>query len=264
MRDPNLMDILVCVKQTPDLDMVVAEDWAIVEGHEPDIRYANNVLNCFDEIAMEIALCLSERLEGSLRILTVGTDECDRLLRGLLALEADEAVRIDCADDLRFRPEAVAEMITGYLEEAGTPDVILMGRQAGEGDNAQTPQITAEKLRVPCVTNVLSVTPNSDGRLRVERLAAKGVQELLVKLPVVLAVGNVSGIALRSPTLKAKLNAKKRTIKVVAPKKISAPPKVRLLRFFNKNKNRTCKIFPVSSAAQAAVEIIKCINGDRR
>ena len=247
------MELLVCVKQVPDFDMVVPGDWTVGPDSTLSIDYVNRVANCFDEVAVECALRFAEKGGPcSVGVFTVGGKAADRMLRSLIALDITKAVRLHCEEDLSFYPGQVAGMIAGYLEEAGIPDVLLMGSQAGVGDNAQTPQLVAELLGIRCVTNVIMMEPEDGGWLRLSNLVTDGVQELRVKGPVVLTVGNIGGVKLRSFTLQARLAAINRPITVVEAGVHRLQRHKQPARLYNKTGEKRCLMLRNHTPREAA------------
>jgi electron transfer flavoprotein alpha/beta subunit len=253
------MDIIVCVKQAPDFDMVMAEDWVVKSNAGPDIDYANMIINCFDEIAVEYALRINEKFGAHIGIITVGGKECERMLRNLSALGVKDAIRLDTDDDLRFRPEYSAVAIASYLKKAGIPDLILTGRQAGEGDNGQTPQLLAEMLGISCVTNVVEIEAETGGRLKLERIIPGGRQQVLARTPVVVSIGNASNVMLRSATLKERLESKKFPIQVFPAQRPQEEEKIIMTRLFHKKRERNCEMIPFEKAPEEIINMIKLI-----
>ncbi len=79
------------------------------------------------------------------------------ILKTLNALRFKRVVRIDSQDDLRFRPGAIASVLTQYVRKHAPQDVLLLGRQTSVGENAKTHLLTAEMLGWPCITQVAGI-----------------------------------------------------------------------------------------------------------
>ncbi len=214
------MKILVCFKAVPDLDMMSDDDWVVDCELNVDISFVKAILNCFDESALEMTLKLSESMEGfnaplNLTALTIGDKRKDSFLKTLYALRFDKAVRINNYEDIRFMPEVVAAVISKYVREIAYQDVIVLGRQSGEGDNAKTPLLLAEILGWPCITQVVKIELDDSASLKVTSMADDGILTQTLRTPCVLSVGNTPNSYMRIPTLRDKMKYGKTPIEVL-------------------------------------------------
>jgi hypothetical protein len=93
--------------------------------------------------------------------------------------------------------------------------LILMGRQAIDGDTGQVGPGVAEQLGIPHVTDVRKIDQiekdQGRGRMVVERLLEEGFVRLVVPIPALLTVVKEINVP-RRPSLKARLAAKKAVI----------------------------------------------------
>ncbi|MFU8793809.1 MAG: electron transfer flavoprotein subunit beta/FixA family protein [Dethiobacteria bacterium] len=202
------MYILTCFKVVPDLDKLSGSSWTIDDQLNIETAFVSKMINPYDESALEIALQLSDQITTSgttaeLSAITIGNSQADLYLKSLRALGYKKACRINCSIDLRFNPEYIAALIGAYVKQNNPCDLILMGRQSGEGDNAKTPFITAEIIGWPCIADVLKVDYISPKLISVTNLTDNGILRQTVKLPCLLTVGNAPNSHLRVPTLKA-------------------------------------------------------------
>ena len=177
------MKILVPVKRVPDpYDRI-----ALTAGGELESADLKWVVNPFDEIALEEAVRLRERLtDVEIVAVSVGGDECETILRSALAMGADRAILI--RDESGSDPRVVA-----YLLHAATvrerPDIILMGKQAIDVDNSQVGPRLAARLGYPQATFASAVTVSPDRlRARVTREVDSGQETLDLLLPAVITV----------------------------------------------------------------------------
>ncbi|MBE7448227.1 MAG: electron transfer flavoprotein subunit beta/FixA family protein [Kofleriaceae bacterium] len=181
------MKILVPIKRVPDPELKVKiKDGAI------DLSGASWVVNTFDEYAVETALRLRENAEsgeshGEVVVVTIGPEDAAQQLRSALAMGADRAIRVDGEDralDARVVAAALARVI-----EAEKPDLVVMGKQAVDGDANQVGQMLAGRLGWPQATFAATVELAADkGSLTVGREVDTGVEYKVVNLPAVLTV----------------------------------------------------------------------------
>jgi len=147
--------------------------------------------NPFDEYALEAALRLTEngkapkKREGEVVVVTLGPKETETMLRAALATGADRAIRIEANDaDLDGRLVAIA---LKSIVDAEKPDLILLGKQAVDGDSNQVGQRLAELLDYPMATFAATIREET-GSLLVGREVDGGVLTLRLKLPAVVTV----------------------------------------------------------------------------
>ena len=147
--------------------------------------------NPFDEYALETALRLTEDGKtpkvraGEVVVVTFGPKETEQSLRAALATGADRAYRIDATDD-KLDGDLVARALKALVEKE-KPDVVLMGKQAVDGDSNQTGQILAELLDWPMATFAATIKEEA-GALLVGREVDGGVLSVRVTLPAVVTV----------------------------------------------------------------------------
>ncbi len=148
-------------------------------------------LNPFDEYALETALRLTEdgkapkvRL-GEVVAVTLGPKEAETQLRSALATGADRALRIEASDD-ELDGRLVAKALQSIVQQE-SPDLVLMGKQAVDGDTNQVGQRLAELLDWPMATFAATVAEEEAGVL-VGREVDGGVLSLRLKLPALVTV----------------------------------------------------------------------------
>ena len=188
--EPRLR-ILVPFKHVPDPDhhdqIRVSPD-----GTTLDASHLESKPNPFDHYALEAALRLTEdgreprRRRGEVVVATVGPPEADPRLRNALATGADEALRLE-ANDAHLDGRLVAHAL-GVLVREVEPDLVLLGKQAVDGDNQQVGQFLAARLGWPMATAVSVLHEQEDGTLLVHRPVDGGVVRLRIALPAVVSV----------------------------------------------------------------------------
>jgi electron transfer flavoprotein beta subunit len=149
-------------------------------------------LNPFDEYALEAALRLTEngqtpkKREGEVVVVTLGPKETETTLRSALATGADRAIRIDATDDA-LDGRIVAHALKTLVEQE-KPDVVILGKQAVDGDSNQVGQVLAELLDYPMATFAATIQQEESGSLLVGREVDGGVLTLRLTPPAVVTV----------------------------------------------------------------------------
>jgi len=153
--------------------------------------------NPFDEYAVETALRLTEnganpkaRLPGdSVSVVTFGPKETAQTLRQALAMGADAGLLFEATDE-QLDGDLVARALAKVVENE-KPDLVVMGKQAVDGDSNQVAQILGELLGWPTVTFAQSINLATDKKSFVAvREVDGGLIKLKVTLPAVIAVAD--------------------------------------------------------------------------
>ena len=174
------MKILTPVKRVLDYNVK-----ARVKADQSGVDLANvkMSMNPFDEIAVEEAVRLKEKgIATEVVAVSIGVQQCQETLRTALAMGADKAVLVLTDQDLE--PLNAAKALKAIVEEQ-KPDLVLMGKQAIDGDNNATGQMLAALLGWPQAT-FASKLEIEGGKAKVTREVDGGLQTIEVDLPAVV------------------------------------------------------------------------------
>ena len=176
------MKVLTPVKRVIDYNVKARVK---ADGSGVDLANVKMSMNPFDEIAVEEAVRLKEKgVATEIVAVSIGPQQCQETLRTALAMGADRGVLILTDQDLE--PLAVAKLLKAVVEAEG-PQLVLMGKQAIDGDNNATGQMLAALLDRPQATFASKVEVEGD-TARVTREVDGGLQVLEVALPAVVTV----------------------------------------------------------------------------
>jgi len=179
--------ILVPLKRVPDPELKTKIKDGVI-----DLTGATWVVNTFDEYAVEAGLRLIENAgdatrHGEVVVVTIGPEEAAQQLRSALAMGADRALRIDGQDKELDSGAVVAALAAVYAAEK--PDLVLMGKQAVDGDANQVAQMLAAVLKLPQATFAASIELAADKKsVVVGREVDAGVERKKLPLPAVVSV----------------------------------------------------------------------------
>jgi electron transfer flavoprotein beta subunit len=174
------MKILVPIKRVVDYNVKVRP---LSDNTDVDLNNVKMAVNPFCEIALEEAVRIKEAGNADEIIaITVGKNESQEQLRTALALGADRAILVESNELLE--PLAIAKVLAKISDEEN-PDIILMGKQAIDGDNNQTGQMLAELLGISQATNASEVNIEGDV-LKVTREIDGGLQTLQITKPAII------------------------------------------------------------------------------
>mgnify|MGYP005838310919 CR=1 FL=1 len=220
------MKVLVPVKRVIDayVKIRVKRDETGVETQNVKMS-----MNPFCEIAMEQAVRLKESGEADEVIaLTIGPQSSQDVLRTALAMGADRAIHVR-QDDGDVQPLAVAKLLKAVVEQED-PGLVLMGKQAIDGDHNQTGQMLAAMLGWPQAT-FISKLEHSDDSVQITREIDGGLQTLKMKKPAVLTV-DLRLNEPRYPSLPNIMKAKKKPLEEKTPEdfRVDTSPRYDVLK----------------------------------
>lgn len=186
------MKILVPMKRVADPDN--ANKVKIVdEGTKVSSEGLEWKPNPFDEYAVEAALRMLEesvgsgKLRGEVVVATIAPKDVTQQVRQCLAMGADRGIIVEGEDD-ELDATVVARTLAKLVEKE-TPDLVLIGKQAVDGDSNQAAQILAEILGWPQATFAGEIeTPADLSEVTVTREVDGGASKVTVKLPAVVSV----------------------------------------------------------------------------
>ena len=204
-----VLRIIVTVKQVPDTNAEKTFDPATKRLNRSTIE---NVLNPFDEYAIEEALRVKEALGGdtTVTILTMAPASGADVVRKALGMGADNAVLLSDPAIGGSDTMASAYALALAIKHIGF-DLVLSGTQSTDAICSVVPSALAERLGVPCLTYVKKLTV-ADGKVEVQRETESGYLRVSAPLPALVSVTKAINEP-RYPTLKGIMGAKKKEIK---------------------------------------------------
>ena len=219
------MKVLVPVKRVIDANVKVR-----VKADQTGVETSNvkMAMNPFCEIAIEEAVRMKEAgTAEEIIVVSAGAAQSQETIRTGLAMGADRGVLVQ--SDVALEPLAVAKLLKAVVEREGV-ELVLMGKQAIDGDNNQTGQMLAALLGWPQGT-FISKMETRDGGVKVTREVDGGLEVLDLKLPAVLTVD----LRLNEPryaSLPNIMKAKKKPIEALSPEDlgVDVTPRLEILK----------------------------------
>ena len=219
------MKVLVPVKRVVDANVKVR-----VKSDQTGVDLANvkMSMNPFDEIAVEEAVRLKEKgLVEEIVAVSIGVAQAQETIRTALAMGADRGILIQ--SDTDAEPLAVAKLLKAVVGEE-KPGLVLMGKQAIDGDNNAVGQMLAALLDWPQATFASKVEISGD-KANVTREVDGGLQTLSIDLPAVVT----TDLRLNEPryaSLPNIMKAKKKPIDMKTPADygVDVAPRLKVLK----------------------------------
>ena len=204
------MKVLVPVKRVIDANIKVR-----VKSDQSGVEL-NNVkmaMNPFCEIAVEQAIRLKESgLVDEIIVVTVGAAQSQETLRTALAMGADREILIETEETPE--PLAVAKSLKAIVDREG-PGLVILGKQAIDGDNNQTGQMLAALLGWSIGTFISDLVVE-ESIVKVTREVDGGLEKLELVPPAVVTVD----LRLNEPryaSLPNIMKAKKKPLDTLSP-----------------------------------------------
>jgi electron transfer flavoprotein beta subunit len=174
------MKIVVPIKRVVDYNVKVRP---LGDQSDVDLNNVKMAMNPFCEIAIEEAVRLKEAgTANEVIAVTVGKSDSQEQLRTALALGADRAILVET--DSLLEPLAIAKALAKVIE-AESPQLVILGKQAIDGDNNQTGQMLAALLNYGQATFASEISIDGDS-VSVTREIDGGLQTIKVSLPAII------------------------------------------------------------------------------
>ncbi|PVM84754.1 electron transfer flavoprotein subunit beta [Caulobacter radicis] len=205
------MKVLVPVKRVIDYNVK-----ARVKADQTGVDLANvkMSMNPFCEIAVEEAVRLKEKGAATeVVIVSIGPAQAQETIRTALAMGGDRGILITSDADLE--PLAVAKLLKAVVAEE-QPGLVLMGKQAIDGDNNAVGQMLSALLDWPQATYASAIEINGSAA-KVTREVDGGLQTLDVDLPAVIT----ADLRLNEPRYASLPNIMKAKKKEIAQKTVA-------------------------------------------
>jgi electron transfer flavoprotein beta subunit len=198
------MKIAVCVKEVPD----AGPNRRIDPGTLRMDRSGDRSLNAYDLHAVEQAIRLKDAAgDGEVILVSMGAGRALESLRKGLAMGADRALLV--SDDAAAGSDLVAtSKVLAKAIESESPDLVLFGQQATDGDGAVLWAAVADRLKLPVVSQISELEVSGDS-VTAKRQTEHGYDTIRTPLPAVLAVADSINEP-RYPSLKGIMGAKKK------------------------------------------------------
>jgi len=213
------MNIIVCVKQVPDVEGKVVVEKGVISI---SALVPGDVMNSLDLVALEEALSLRGKAGGRVTVLSLGKTAAEESLRRSLAMGADEVVLLSDAAFENLDSFGTALVLAKTI--ASQPhDVILCGQKADDTQSGMTGVCLAQILGLPVVRNVVRVELQKD-KLRLNRKLEKGNREVVeCPLPALLTV-EAGETKPRHTTIRGVLRARKEPIRKLSAQELGLAP----------------------------------------
>ena len=179
------MHIVVCMKQVPrDNSVKINSDLSInAEGIE-------QIMNLFDEYAVEEALQWNEKVGGKVTVLSLGPAEWKEQIRRALAMGATDSLLLSDPSFEKLDVLGAAKVAAAAIKKLGDVDLVICGRNSTDDESGAFGPALARSLGWPQLTYVGKVVSVDGGAKKVvaERHLEEQVETVEAPLPAVVTV----------------------------------------------------------------------------
>ena len=219
------MKVLVPVKRVVDYNVKVRVK---SDGTGVDIANVKMSMNPFDEIAVEEAVRLKEKgVVTEVIAVSCGVAQCQETLRTAMTIGADPGNLVET--DAELQPLAIAKLLKALVDKE-QPGLVILGKQAIDGDNNQTGQMLAALAVLPQATFASKVEVAGD-KVNVTREVDGGLETVALTTPAIIT----TDLRLNEPryvTLPNIMKAKKKQLDVLKPEElgVDVAPRIKTLK----------------------------------
>ncbi|MEE2644825.1 MAG: electron transfer flavoprotein subunit beta/FixA family protein [Myxococcota bacterium] len=209
------MKILVTAKRVTDYDSKLS---LTADGRSINYDNVDFKMNPFCEIAVEAAIQVAESEQvddAEIVVVTIGDEDAVKEIRTAMAMGAHRGIHVECEED-QLDSALVAQML-GKICADEEPDLVILGKQAVDGDSNQVGQLIAEQLGWPQATFAYQIKLNEDASgADVLREVDGGVETISLSFPAVIT----TDLRLNTPryaSLPGIMKAKRKPLETVEP-----------------------------------------------
>ena len=219
------MKVLVAAKRVVDYNVNIR---VLSDNSGVDLNNVKMSVNPFDEIAIEEAVRLKEAgTAEEVVVVSVGASNCQEQIRTALALGADRGILVETEEEMQ--PLAIAKALKAVIDKE-EPQLVILGKQAIDGDNSQTGPMLAA-LSGWSQATFASEVKIGDGTADVTREVDGGLETISVKLPAIVT----TDLRLNEPryaSLPNIMKAKKKPIDIMTPDElgVEVAPRLKTLK----------------------------------
>lgn len=219
------MKVLVAVKRVVDYNVKVRPK---SDGTGVDLNNVKMAINPFCEIAVEEAVRLKEKgIATEIVAVSIGPKVAQEQIRTALALGVDRGILVETDEEVQ--PLGIAKALKAIVDKE-EPQLVILGKQAIDGDNNQTGQMLAALSGMAQGTFASEVAVDGDS-VEVTREIDGGLQTVKLSLPAVVT----TDLRLNEPryaSLPNIMKAKKKPLDVMTPADlgVEVAPRVKTLK----------------------------------
>lgn len=176
------MDVVVCMKQIPDLQQIR------IKEREPVLDNVPVVWGDLDKNAMEEAVKVKEALgDVKVTVVAMGSDRVEQGILEPLAMGADEAVLLTDPAFAKSDSMGTARVLAKAIEKIGSYDLVILAEGSTDNYSGIVPSALAELLNLPEITYVRELEVEG-GKVKAVRNMEESFEVMQADLPALITV----------------------------------------------------------------------------
>ncbi len=176
------MDVIVCMKQIPDLQQIRIKD------REPILDNVPLVWGDLDKNAIEEASKIKEAVEDvKVTVVALGSDKIEQGILEPLAMGADEAVLLTDPAFAGSDSMGTAKVLAKAIEKTGSYDLVILGEGSTDNYSGVVASALAELLNLPMISYVRELEVQ-DGKVKAVRNMEESFEVMEADLPALVTV----------------------------------------------------------------------------
>jgi electron transfer flavoprotein beta subunit len=176
------MKFVVCIESALD----VTQSFQIVENKQ-EIVNSSQILNPWDEFAIEAAILQKEKMDGEIIVLTIGLEECEKSLRNAFAMGCNTMIRVDI-DANNLKQKQISKILSAAIQKIDAVDLVFLGKKSIDYETGTIPTMLAHQLNLPFIADVSIIEEINSRRL----IAAFQIEQEKIRaeitLPAVISI----------------------------------------------------------------------------
>lgn len=204
------MNIVVCMKQTPDTEAKISVQ---ADGKDVEKDKFKYVISTYDELAVEEGIKLKEKFGGTVVLVTVGSDKTHESLRSALAMGADSAIQVWDPSLENADSFVIAKVLSNAIKTLNA-DFVLSGQKAIDTGAGLVGSMVAEMLSIPQVSLVTKLEAIDEKTYLAHRQIEGGEEVIEFSTPALITTQRGLNEP-RYPKLPDIMKAKKKELKTL-------------------------------------------------
>jgi len=176
------MKFVVCIENAFD----ITQSFHILENTQEVVNFSQ-IINPWDEFAIEAALLQKEKMDCEIIVLTVGLEECEKSLRNAFAMGCDSMIRINI-DANNLNQKQISKILSATLQKIGGVDLVFLGKKSIDFETGTIPIMLAHYLNLPFIADVSSIEEIDSRRLIATSQIEQEKISFEISLPAVISI----------------------------------------------------------------------------
>lgn len=178
------MRIYVCIKQVPNVSdiKIDVKNGCLIRSN------CDNIINPSDKNALEFALKIKDKHKDvEVYVITMGPMQAMDAIYEAIAMGVDKGVLLSDRCFAGADTYITSNNISRAIYYLGMPDLVLVGKQAQDGETAQVGPQLAEKLKIDFESSVNNIIYNSK-KVLINKIDDESSKDIEISLPCLLTV----------------------------------------------------------------------------